>query len=281
MISFSAIFVRMSGASPSTAAVFRTGYAVPLLLLIRLLTSEPDPRKRRERILAFVAGCFLGLDLTVWHRSIQYIGAGLATVLGNTQIVFVAILAAILHKEKPTRGAMITIPVVFAGVVLISGLGHADAYGADPFLGVVYGVLTGLTYSAFLLILRRANRDMSPPVGPLLDATAGALLMSLLLAPADSRFSLAITFPEHLWLILLAALAQCAGWLLITRTLPRLPALDTSVMLLLQPMLTVLWSVLIFREALSPLQWLGVALVIGGVAVLSLRGSVVPAEEAL
>jgi drug/metabolite transporter (DMT)-like permease len=45
-------------------------------------------------------------------------------------------------------------------------------------------------------------------------------------------------------------------------------------MLLLQPMATVLWASVIFAEGLSALQWTGVALVLGGVAVLSLRGSV-------
>ncbi len=64
------------------------------------------------------------------------------------------------------------------------------------------------------------------------------------------------------------------GWLFISYALPRLPALETSVQLLVQPMLTILWARLILGEYLSTLQWLGVALVLGGVGYLSIRGTV-------
>ena len=64
------------------------------------------------------------------------------------------------------------------------------------------------------------------------------------------------------------------GWLLIAIVLPRLAALETSVILLTQPLLTVLWASLIFVERLSKVQWIGVALVLGGVGLLSIRGSV-------
>ena len=77
----------------------------------------------------------------------------------------------------------------------------------------------------------------------------------------------------HGWLIALAVVAQVFGWLLITVALPRLPALDTSVLLVLQPMLTVIWGLIFFQEFLSPLQWSGVGVVVASVTVLSLRGT--------
>ncbi len=230
-ISFSAIFVRLAGVSPSTAAIYRTGYAIPLLLLGWILTRRSDHRPRLNRWLALLAGGLLGVDLTVWHRAIEHIGAGLATVLGNTQIVFVAILAWLLHGEKPSPTARVTVPLVFAGVILISGLGRADAYGARPLLGVLFGILTGITYSGFLILFRYSNRGRVPSVGPLLDATVGAFVASFALAPLDPHLDLRFHWPAHGWLIALALVAQVGGWLLITSALPRLPALDTSVML--------------------------------------------------
>jgi drug/metabolite transporter (DMT)-like permease len=96
----------------------------------------------------------------------------------------------------------------------------------------------------------------------------------LILGTLEPGFSLTITWPAHGWLIALAIGSQVVGWLLITIALPRLPALETSVILLLQPMLAVLWASLIFVERLSSLQWWGVAAVLGGVGLLSIRGSV-------
>ena len=137
------------------------------------------------------------------------------------------------------------------------------------------GVVTGMAYTGFLLVFRASNRELAPPAGPLLDATAGTAVGALAAgALFDSQFSLGLTWPEHGWLLALALTAQVAGWLLIAAALPRVPALETSVLLLIQPMATVVWALIIFSEHLSALQWLGVALVLGGVAALTLRGSV-------
>ncbi len=274
IISFSAILVRLADVSPATAAFFRTAYASPVLFLLWWPLRGRDGRPAAARWWALLGGVMLGVDLAFWHRAIALIGAGLATVLGNTQVVFVGAAAWLLHRERPTRLAFLTVPLVFLGVVLISGLGRPDAYGADPVAGVVFGILTGITYAAFLLLFRSSNRRLAPPVGPLLDATLGAVLVSAVLGVADRGLDLAVTWPAHGWLLALAMGSQVVGWLLIARTLPRLPALETSVLLLLQPMATVLWGFVLFAEHLSVLQWAGVALVLAGVGVLSVVGSV-------
>jgi drug/metabolite transporter (DMT)-like permease len=53
--------------------------------------------------------------------------------------------------------------------------------------------------------------------------------------------------------------------------LPRLPVVETSVLLLGQPVFTVIWGVLLFDERLSLVQWIGSAIVLAGVGVLSLQ----------
>ena len=139
---------------------------------------------------------------------------------------------------------------------------------------VVLGASAGLAYAVFLMLLRFSNRELAAPVGPLLDATIGATVASLMLGILDGELSLVPHWPAHGWLIALALLCQVWGWWLISGSLPRLPALDTSLLLLLQPMLTVLWGFLLFAEALSRVQWAGVALVLGGVGALSMLGTV-------
>ena len=52
--------------------------------------------------------------------------------------------------------------------------------------------------------------------------------------------------------------------------LPRLPAVETSVLLLVQPVFAIAWGVMFFAERLSSLQWMGSAIVLAGVAVLSM-----------
>ena len=90
--------------------------------------------------------------------------------------------------------------------------------------------------------------------------------------------ALAPTWPAHGWLLLYGLTSQSLGYLLISVSLPRLPAVVTSIILLAQPVATVVLAMVLLREAPSPLQLLGVALVVGGIAVATvplgrLRGS--------
>jgi drug/metabolite transporter (DMT)-like permease len=274
IISFSAIFVRLADVSPTTAAFFRAAYAVPALFLVWAVIRHQDRREARARWLAFGSGIFLAVDLSFWHEAIALIGAGLATVLGNTQVVFVGVAAWVLHKERPNRLALLTIPVVFVGVGLISGLGRPGAYGDDPVAGVLYGLLTGVFFGVFILVFRASNRGLAPVAGPLFEATCGMAVGTAVASIFDPDFSLTPAWPAHGWLVALALGSQVIGWLFISHALPRLAAIETSVQLLVQPMLTMLWGRLIFGEYLSGLQWAGVALVLGGVGLLSIRGTV-------
>ena len=67
---------------------------------------------------------------------------------------------------------------------------------------------------------------------------------------------------------MLAVGSQVIGWMLIAAALPNLPAVETSMLLLGQPVCAVMWGVLIFGERLSPLQWTGAAIVLAGVVTV-------------
>lgn len=272
-ISFSAVFVRLSAASPSVSAFFRCAYALPVLYLAWLVIRRQDRRSWRLRAIALGAGGLLGLDLAVWHRAIEDIGAGPATVLGNTQVIFVGIVAWLLLGERPSRITFLVLPVALVGIALVGGIGDATAYGRAPLRGAMWGLATGIAYSAFLLVMRFANREQAPAVGPLADATLGAGLVTLALGIPDSAFDLTPTWPMHAWLLALALGSQVVGWLLITHALPRLPAVETSMMLLVQPIATLVWGRLLFDEVLSSGQTLGALLVLAGVTAVSIRGA--------
>jgi drug/metabolite transporter (DMT)-like permease len=274
-ISFSAVFVRLAAVSPVTATFFRAAYALPVLLPLWLVQRSRDRRGRRERWLALVSGLILAADLALWHESIALVGAGLGTVIANVQVVFVAIAAWLLYGDRPTAGRMLTIGAVLAGVALTSGLARPDAYGARPVAGAVVGVLAGVCYAAFLLVYRTANRSPGPRSGPLLDSTVGVVIGAIGCALFDRHFTLSPDLSAQMWLIALALLSQVVGWLLIGSALPKLPVVETSVMLLGQPVVTIIWVRLIFAERLSALQWIGAAVVLCGVAALTVTSRTV------
>lgn len=276
-ISLSAVFVRLADVAPTTAAVFRTGYAIPALVAVRLAATRRDDRPPAARRLSFAAGLLLAADLAAWHASIGMIGAGIATLVANLQVIIVGLLAWFIHRERPSLAAFLGVPVALSGILLLGGLGRSDAYGSNPVGGVLLAVLAAACYSGFLLVFRHSNRGhLAPSAGPLLDATLGAAAGSLLLSLFDEGFSLVPEWPAHGWLIALALGSQVVSWLLISHALPRLAALDTSVLLLMQPAATILWAQFLFDEDLSSAQWWGAAAVFAGIAVAALRGAVRP-----
>ena len=267
-IAFSGILYRLAEVSPSTGAFFRCAYALPALwIFVRIEESKLGPRPRNSRRMAWFAGVFFAADLLLWHHSIEAVGAGLATVLGNTQVVLVGLLAWALFHERPPGRALAAIPVALVGIVLISGVLEDGAYGDDPALGVLYGVLTGLAYSGFLLALRHGAGERQRVAGPLFDATLATTVIVLPFGLLTGDLDLVPDLEAQVWLLVLALSSQVVGWLLITVSLPRLPVVGTSLLLTLQPVASVVLAALILDENPSPINLLGAAAILAGLLI--------------
>lgn len=158
-IAASGVLYRFAEVSPETATFFRCFYGLPLLVLAAAVERRRvGPLPARGRLLAVFAGLLFAADLLFWHHSIDAVGAGLATVLGNLQVVVVAIAAWMLFGERPTARTLGALPVILFGIVLIAGVIGADTYGADPPLGVALGILTALSYAGYLIVIRHVGR---------------------------------------------------------------------------------------------------------------------------
>jgi drug/metabolite transporter (DMT)-like permease len=262
-IAFSSILVRLSHASPSTAAIFRCAYALPVLGLLAWLEYRRfGSRAWAERRFALAAGVFFAVDLILWHHSIGDIGAGLATVLANVQVVLVPLAAWLWLSERPGRRVLAALPLALLGVVLISGVLEKGAYGHDATRGAIFGIGAGVAYVGFLLLLRRGGADIRRPAGPLFDATAVATILCIVAGLIIGDADLVPRWPGAGWLITLALTSQVVGWLLITTSLPRLRAAMTSLLLTIQPVGSVFLAALILSESPTPLQLFGVLLVL-------------------
>ena len=267
-ISFSGIFYEWARVSPSTGTVFRCLYGLPVLALVAWAERRRyGPLPSGTVRVAALAGIFFAGDLTFWHHAIGAIGAGLGTVLGNLQVVIVALAAWVLQGERPARRTLGAIPIVLGGVVLISGVVGTGAFGANPSLGIGLGLLTAVCYSGYLLVIRRGGRDLRRTAGPVAVATASTAVVATIAGLLVGDLDLVPSWPAHGWLLLLGLTSQSAGYLFISVSLPRLPAAITSVILLAQPVATVILARVLLGETPSLAQLAGVLLVVGGIAV--------------
>ena len=272
-IAFSGIFYRWAEVTPSTGTVFRALFGLPLLGLVAWLEHRRyGGLPARTVRLALLAGVLFAGDLTFWHHAIAYVGVGLATVLGNLQVLIVGVVAWFAYGERPSRNTFVALPIVLLGVALISGALGGRAFGADPALGVVLGLACALCYSGYLLIIRRGGRDLRRPAGPVAIATVSTAAVAALagviigdLDPTPAAASLA-------WLAILGLTSQSFGYLLISLSLSRLPAVLTSIILLAQPVMTVGLGIVLLDEAPTTAQLLGVVLVIGGIGIATVGG---------
>ena len=253
--------------TPSTGTFYRAVFGLPLLVFVAFGEWRRHGPLRPESIrLAALAGVFFTGDLMFWHHAIEAVGAGLATVLGNLQVIIVGFFAWLLLGERPSRATLLALPVVLAGVILISGVVGSDPYGANPQLGVILGIATAICYSGYLLLIRRGGRDPRRPAGPVAIATFFVALCALVVGEVGGDIDLTPPPQSLFWLAMLGITAQSAGYLLISISLPRLPAIITSVILLAQPVMSMGLAMVLLGETPSATQLLGVGLVIGGIA---------------
>jgi len=260
------VFYLYAAVSPATGTFYRAVFGLPILVFVAIGERRRHGPLPREAIrFAAIAGIFFTGDLMFWHHAIEAVGAGLATVLGNLQVIIVGFFAWLLLGERPSRATLLALPVVLAGVILISGVVGSDAYGVNPQLGVVLGVATALCYSGYLLLIRHGGRDQRRPAGPVAVSTFVVVLFSFVVGQVGGDLDLTPPPSSLFWLAMLGVTSQSAGYLLISISLPRMHAIITSVILLAQPVMSVGLAMVLLGETPSSTQLFGVVLVIGGI----------------
>jgi drug/metabolite transporter (DMT)-like permease len=260
---------------------YRCGLALPLLAVLAVVEQRRlGPRPLASRGYAGLAGLFLSVDLVLFNHTIADVGAGVSTVVGSLYVPFVAVLAWVVLRERPGRRYLAALPVMLIGLVLVSGLAGGGGTAPHPAAGVATGTAASAAYACFLLILRHAAGQARHVAGQLFDATAGAAVGALLLGLVFGGVHLVVPLRSLVWLALLALLVQTVGWLLITSSLPRLPAAVSSLMLLVQPAAAMVLAAIILGQRPSLLQVAGAVLVCGGVLVMARRPGSRPRPEA-
>ncbi len=278
-ISFSPILVKIASLgyeNPTAVAFYRTAIGGGFLLLIVVTTGRSLRMPPGAMIWALLAGIFFFLDLSCWHRSILYVGAGMATILGNTQVFSTALASRFLFNEKLTFSTMLGAVATFVGIGLLVGIGNRDlAVGENYPLGVMLGLLTGLLYSGFLICLKKGNSRAERP--DLVVFMTWTSLFSAVFLGLEAWLVGEDLVPTQLETILallgLGVVIQALAWLVITHALPAVSIVQAGLILLLQPALATAWGGLFFSESLQPVQMFGALVALVGMYFGGLRRS--------
>ena len=221
-----------------------------------------------------LAGLFFSFDLFFWHTSIIYAGAGLSTILGNTQVFASAILGYFIFKDRLTVKFFMAAVAAMAGVVLLAGIG-SDIEFTDLYIrGIIYGLMTGLSYAAYLITVKYAGHKQKLP--GFITLMAWISLYTALFMGIMSAIEGEDILPPDLYswavLVVLALLVQSIGWRAISEGLSKIEAYRAGLILLLQPILATVWGIIIFSESFTILQLTGAAITLAAIYIGSISG---------
>ncbi|UCH85131.1 MAG: EamA family transporter [Candidatus Latescibacterota bacterium] len=261
MISFSPVFVAVADVGPTMAGFYRNLFGGAFLLILVVVRGDKLWAGVRPLLLAVSCGVLFAADLWFWHRSIHYVGPGLATIMGNFQVFFLAAFGIAVFKERPGWRYIVSVPLAIVGLFLIVGVDWSQLEG-NYRLGILYGLATALTYAAFLLILQNSQSKT-----PRLSATANLCVISLVSAAFMGAEGAVggegFVIPNaHSWLAMVAygVICQGLGWITISRALANVEASRAGLILLLQPTLAFIWDVLFFARPTSVADVVGAAI---------------------
>jgi drug/metabolite transporter (DMT)-like permease len=261
LISLSPVWVKLVSVSPTTSGFYRVSIGGVALALFLAVSGRRLQLSRRVWAILMLAAVLFALDLWFWHRSIQYVGPGLATLLANFQVFIMMLAGIMLLRQAPRPIHLIAVPMALVGLGMIVGLDW-QSLSEEYRLGVVFGLLTAASYAAYLLALR-ASRVKSMHALPVREVAVISIVSAMILgvsAFAEGE-SLAIpTFTDAMWLVCYGILSHCIGWLFIASSLHQVTTTEAGLALLLQPTLSFIWDVVFFSRPMTGIELLGAAI---------------------
>ena len=280
-ISTTSLFVKLAHVGPTMSAFYRMAFGGGMLLIGLIALGQWRRVAWSDLAWLLIPGIAFAADLMLWHRSILYVGPGLATLLGNFQVFLMALAGFLIYRERLGWNFLAGVGLAFVGLYLLVGLDWSRV-GAQYQLGVILGIVTGIAYAVYMLSTRHAQRAGHVRLAPAQLLCVSSLLCAAVLGIAAVVEGDSFALPDvQSWsaLIGLGFFGQVLGWVLLTRAMPQLPASLIGLLLLLQPALSFVFDVILFARPTRTLDWIGVGLSLAGIFVGSYRKPAPPAAE--
>lgn len=260
-ISFAAFFVKGAPVDPSTVAFYRLFFGAAALFLAAIF--------QRVRIVPFtqtlwiliLAGAFFCGDLLFWHESIVLVGPGIATILTNFEVIFLALYGAVFLKEKLSIPQKLSMPLALIGLALLLGL-HESGIPAHILKGAAFGLLSAIFYSGYVLSLRQSQL-FAVRLSPVANIAWVSLFACVFVGMYCLTMGISLAIPDvrtGVTLAVLGVFCQSLGWFLLSLGLPLLQPFRAGLIMLAQPALSFIWDILIYGTATGFTNILGACL---------------------
>ncbi len=254
------------------------GSIIWFLLHLWVSAKAPKSTKRTFAVawpqvaLLIFCGLIFSFDLGCWHYAVRYSGAGVATILANTQVLYLA-LAGFLFLHEPISFLLWkAVATSFVGIILLVGTAGSHTLGEHYWIGIGLGCITGVLYASYTFTLRRAEQGL---LGwslqlkmAVISLSSGIGLGGIALFNHEPIFEVSLN--DFYWTFALALVVQVCGWWLIVANLRRVRIATAGLLMLGQPVFACFLSYQLLGEEYSILQLLGAAIALIGIYIGSL-----------
>lgn len=260
-----------NGLDPDTVLFYRYILAVPVIALMIKLRGRNFKIKKQALLPVAVMGVLLAISSLTLFYSYNYMDAGLASTLLFVYPVLVAVIMAIVFKEKLSTQTLVCIVMALVGIALLSK--GSDGSGLNP-IGVSIVMASAITYAVYLVAVNqwKVLKEM-----PTVQLTFYALLFSSVILFAKTGFGAHLK-PVTQWyewglLLCLALLPTVVSFLATTQAIHYIGPTPTAILGSLEPLTAVFFGVLVFHEAFTSRLALGMILIITAVTIIVSKGN--------
>lgn len=264
---FIAIKGLLGAAPPLLAAGARALVAALVLLPLAALEGRLVPRRPAWPWLVVLGLTNTTVGLAGMFLSVGLAGAALPAVLANSQALLVAPVAVWLFHEPLRARGVVGLIAGTAGVALLFAASAEAPVGTTA--GALLGVASALGLAAGNLLMKRLSREVSALPAVAWQYLVGALGLLAWSALTEDLATFELTPRLATSLVYLGAVGSAGASWAWYRLLARDSLIGLNGLTLLTPVLAVGWASLLFGERIGGLGWLGLALTVGGVGLVS------------
>lgn len=264
--------VKVANAEPLVIAGLRSAFAFVFMAIVLVITMRRRGDSARalvdllKRPLVWAAAASYALMVVMFCLSARRTTAANAIFIQYTAPVYVALLSTKLLGEKPSRGDFAAVFASLVGMALTFG----GELGGGRMEGNVLAVLSSFGFAGLPLLLRIEERRRAAALAPLVAMSLGNLIAAVVALPS------CILHPpadQRTWLVLLALGTIQIGlpYVLYGMAVRRLRALESSLLAMIEPVLSPIWVLLATGEKPSVMAAVGGAVIVASVIVTAIH----------
>ena len=204
-----------------------------------------------------IAACCYALVVTLFVMANKLTTAGNAILLQYTAPVYVALFGYMFLGERSTIVDWGTIVILLIGL----GLFFIDDLSLDGFTGNIFAILSGMSFAALTLLLRK-QKDDSPS-----DSVLLGNVITLVIGLPVIATSISFEAKPIILILVLGVFQLGIPYVFYTTAIKHVTALDAIIFPIIEPILNPILVFLILGETLGPWAYIGGVLVLGGVIV--------------